>query len=459
MNRLASVVALGLLAGGAALFSPAAPPAAAATADSASTASGGATLVTLKNGLRLVLAPDPLALAVDVTVWYDAGSRYDRPGKTGVAHLFEHLMFRGSAKFGAGEHGRRVRAEGGSSGAIATPDLTAFYETLPPDAVELAFQLEADRMTTLQLTQSGLDLERSQLAGERARRATPVGIGLDLLYAKAWEGHPYARSLYGSDADVARLTIQDLRDFYRARFGPDRALVTVVGRFDPAQVTSLARKYFEPLKPTGSRPETAPSPRPQDSERRAHGTAPASLRIVMVGWRVPPRTDADWPAFNLLGPLLTRANDAPLARALIVDRRLCASVQGDVDSRREGSVFYLAAPVLPDADSTEVEDALFRELGRLLVEPVKAADLERAKRQTETAVWTSLETVRGRAQALGSAAVLAGDPNDMERQMKRMRAVTAEDVRRAASRLDPARRVVVWLAPGGGAAAAAGGPR
>ena len=449
MNRLSAVVALSLIltVGAAQRAGLGLDVAPAAAADSAASAAGGATGVTLKNGLRLVLAPDPRATAVDVAVWYDAGSRYDRPGKTGVAHLFEHLMFRGSAKFGPGEHGRRVRAEGGSSGAFATPDLTAFYQTLPPDALELAFQLESDRMATLQLTPAALELERSQLASERARRASPMGTGLDLIYARAWEGHPYARSLFGSDADVARLTIQDFRDFYRARFGPDRALVTVVGRFDADQAVSLAHRYFDLLKPTGSRSETLPAPKPLASERRATATSSASLRILMVGWRVPPRTDPDWPVFNLLGPLLTRAHDAPLCRALIVDQRLCASVQGDLDSRREGSIFYLAAPALPDADTTQVEEKLFGELGRLLVQPVKPEDLERAKRQTENAIWTSLETVRGRAQALGSAALLAGDPNDMERQIQRLRAVTADDVRRAASRLDPARRVVVWLAP------------
>jgi len=410
-------------------------------------AATGATLTTLGNGLRLVLAPDPRARSVDVAIWYDVGASQDRPGKTGLAHLFEHLMFRGSTRFGPGEHGRRVRAEGGSSGAVSTPDFTAFYQTLPPDAVELAFQLEADRMTALQITRDGLDIERPQVAGERARRATVVSVGLDLLYSQAWEGHPYARSLYGLDSDVARLTVQDCRDFHRTRFGPDRALITVVGNFDPDAVRALAQRHFGSLKATATRPAAASAPRVQTSERRASGVSPSPYRALVTGWRVPPRTDPDWPVYRLLTALLTRANDAPLARALIVDRPLCVSVQGDVDSRHEGSMFYLSALVAPDADSAEVEEYFFRELGRLLVEPVREADLERARRQTELALWLGLQTPRDRGQAIGASALLAGDPNNMGTVAERLRGVSAADIQRVAHALDPARRIVVWLTP------------
>ena len=439
MNRLACLLGIGLAVLPLTLHAAEPDPSARSTA--------GATLTTLGNGLRLVLAPDPRARSVDVTVWYDAGASADRPGKTGLAHLFEHLMFRGSSSFGAGEHARRIQAEGGSSGALSTADFTAFYQTLPSDAVELAFRLEADRMTGLAITQQGLDLERSLVAGERARRATPTTVALDLLYSRAWEGHPYARSIFGLDADLSRLTVQDCKDFYRARFGPDRALITVVGQFDPAAVLALAKRTFEPLKPTGTRPQAPVAARRQTSERRASALSPAGYRMVMAGWRVPPRSDKDWAVYSVLATLLTRANDAPLARALIIDRPLCASVQADIDNRREGSLFYVSAIVSPEADSAEVEEHLFAEVGRLLVEPVKAADLERARRQAELALWLGLQTPRDRAHAIGSSTLLAGDPKNLEQLPGRLSAVTAEDIQRVARQLDPALRTVVWLTP------------
>jgi len=408
---------------------------------------GDARLVTLKNGMRVILAPDDRATAVDVAVWYESGARFERTGKTGQAHLFEHLMFRGSERYDSGEHRRRVRAEGGSSGAYATHDFTCFYQTLPSDALELAFQLEADRMTGLELTQEALDSERRLVADERARQATPIRRGLERLYAMAWNTHPYRGSLFGLERDLERLTLQDCKSFYRARFGPDRAVVTVVGHFESEQALELARRYFEPLKPAGGRDQALPADKPVDAERRAVEPGVTPVRIVMAGWRGPRRADRDWPELSLLATLLTRASDARLTRALVVDPPLCLAVQGDMDSRRDASMFYLAASVAPQADSAEVESRLFGELGRLLVEPVGEEELERAKRQIETAVWFGLQTSRGRAQALGTGQMLAGDFQDLERQLERIRACTPADLQRAARHLDPARRNVLWLKP------------
>src|SRR5262245_59302379 len=414
--------------------------------------------VTLKNGLRLVLAPDPQAKSVDLAVWYDAGSRYDAPGKTGVAHLFEHLMFRGSSHFGPDEHTRLVRAEGGSSGAFAAPDFVAVYETLPPDALELAFRLEADRMTGLSITREGLDAERRLVADERARRATPIGDALDRTYGMAYPKHPYGVSVFGAPSDLSGLTLKDFRDFYRAHFGPKQAVVTVVGNFKRDDAVGFARKYFEPLSSSGAKSAALPTPKPQTAERRATERGDVGVRILMVAWAVPPRSHADWAPFSVLATLLTRAEDAPLNRALISDQPLCLSVQGDVDSRHDASMFYLAMAVAPAADSLAVEHALFDELSRLSREPVDEADLERAKRQTETSVWFGLQTPRSRAQALGSGTMLTGNPADLQRLLERVRAATPADLQRVVAQLTATRRNVLWLLPAAGAGATGGQP-
>jgi zinc protease len=415
--------------------------------------------VALKNGVRLVLSPDPVAKSVDVSVWYDAGSRHDAPGRTGVAHLFEHLMFRGSTHFGADEHSRLVRNEGGSSGAYATHDFISFYETLPPDALELAFRLEADRMTGLTLTQQGLDAERPLVAEERERRATPISVGLERAYALAFPNHPYGVSIFGRPADLSQVTLKNLRDFYGARFGPGNAVVTVVGNFSRERVLELARKYLEPVRGSSARAKALPADKPQTAERRAVERTHVPVRVLMTAWRIPPRNHPDWASFSLLATVLTRANDAPLATKLIGSPPLCFSIQGDVDSRREGALFYLALAVAPNADSAEVERTLYAELARLGREPVTESDLERAKHQTETTIGFGLQTTRSRAQALGSGWMLAGDPQDLDHLLERVRGASVADLQRVAAMLTRERRNVVWLLPSptDGASSSGGG--
>jgi len=403
--------------------------------------------VTLKNGLRLVMAPDAQAKSVDVAAWYDAGARYDAAGHTGTAHLFEHLMFRGSTHFGADEHSRLVRNEGGSSGAYATHDFMSYYETLPPDAVELAFRLEADRMTGLTLTQQALDAERPQVSDERELRATPISVALERAYALAFPGHPYGVSVFGRPSDLSKITLKDLRDFYRARYGPSRAIVTVVGNFSRDRVVELARKYFEPIKKASGKAPSLPAEKPQTAERRIAERAHVPLRVMMAAWRVPPRTQPDWASFSLLASVLTRANDAPLSARLIGTPPLAYSIQGDVDSRREGSLFYLALAVAPNADSAVVERTLFSELERLGREPLADSHLERAKRQTETTIEFGLQTTRSRAQAIGSGWMLANDTQDLDHLLERVRAAKPSDLQRAAGQLTAARRNIVWLLP------------
>ncbi len=403
--------------------------------------------VTLKNGLQLVLAPDAQAHSVDVAVWYDAGSRYDPRGHSGVAHLFEHLMFRGSSHFGSDEHTRLVRNEGGSSGAYAAHDFTAFYETLPPDALELAFRLESDRMTGLALTQKALDEERARVPGEREARVTPIMLGLERAYALAYPDHPYGLPVFGRPGDLAGITLKDCRDFYQARFGPGHAVVTVVGKFEREGALALAKKYFEPLRGGTAKAAALPSERPQTSQRHALDHTEVPLRVMMAAWRMPPRSHPDWVPLSLLVNLLTHADDAPLQQRLMGNPPLCVSVQGDVDSRREGSLLYLALALAPNADSAQVERTLFGELDRLTHEAVDPGDLERAKRQTETTVLFGIQTTRGRAQALGSGLVLAGSADDLDRLLDQVRAATAADLQRVAAQLSAERCDLVWLLP------------
>jgi predicted Zn-dependent peptidase len=414
-------------------------------------------MITLKNGVGLLLAPDPRAKAVNVSVWYDAGSRYDNPDRTGVAHLFEHLMFDGSTHYAAGQHAKLVRGEGGASGGYATSDFVAFYETLPPDALELAFRLEADRMTGLKLTQTSLDTERSGVANERERRATPLTRGLQRLYALMFPASSYGIPVFGRESDLTRITFKDLDEFYRRQFVPARARVTVVGNFRRDDALALAKKYLEPLRGSGAKPSPPIAEKPQTNERRSVERGQTPVRVLLLGWRLPPRSDRDWSVYNLLASHLTRGTDAPLTRALMKDRPLCLSVQGDVESRRDASLFYLAAALAPDADSAEVERTIVSGVEAAAREVPSNDALDADKRLAEIALWYNLGTTSGRAQALGLGWMLASDPADYQRQLERIRSATPQDLQNAAGKLTPAQRNVVWLVPSATDTTARGG--
>jgi predicted Zn-dependent peptidase len=258
--------------------------------------------------------------------------------------------------------------------------------------------------------------------------------------------------VYGQSADLSKLTLADAQEFYRQHFGPANAVVTVVGRFDPEQARTLARKYFEPLRATGGRaPALPPMDKPQPAERRAIDNAGSPLRALLAAWRLPPRTDPRWPALDVLSFVLVRGTSSRLSKALVYERRLCASVQGELDSHKDESLFYVSAPLLQNADTAEVERRLFGEIGRLSAETVSNDELEKAKRQIETATWLGLQNSRGRAQVIGYSVMLSGNDQDFARQLERIRAVTPNDVLEAARLLDPARREVLWIVPGPGA--------
>ena len=409
---------------------------------------------TLDNGLQVVLASDPAAAAVDVAVWYDAGTRREPAGRTGVAHLFEHLMFRGSARFGAGEHARRITASGGNFGAFTTADFSSFFDTVPASALETALELEADRMSGLTIDAKRIDLTRDGVRAERQlpQYAAPTVIGLQRLYAAAFPAHPYREPLFGAEADLKRLTLAECRAWYRDRYGPSRAVLTVTGRIDPAETRTLIAKYFGALK--GSRTTAAARPKIDLTQtgRRVSERGRAAFRILWTGWTLPGRGDPDLAPLLLLAATLARGEDSRITRTLVEQSQSCVFTDGDLEARSDASLLYCMLALAPGADSVAVERELLAEVARLTKEPLTADELEIARRHAESAILFSLQTARGRALALGTSITATGDEQDATRQLERIRACTAADIQRVAARfLTAPRRNVVWMAalPGG----------
>lgn len=401
-------------------------------------------VVTLDNGMRVLLAPDSSAASVDLAFWYDASPRLDPAGLEGMAHLFEHLMFDGTTRFPAGDFRRRIEAAGGSTNAYTAPDLTCFHSTMPPDELAKAIGMEADRMSHLALTQAKLDSEKARTRLERRERETnPFVRGLDRLYATAFARQHYRRTIFGTEASLGRITLANAREYYRSRYAPGSALMTVVGRFDPDSAEAIARRHFGSAAIRPATAVTAVTEPPQTAPRHAVEAGQLQFPLMLMGWRGPAASSDETPLLAMLSVVLSNGPASRLS-SQAGGTRLFA--RGGYEVQRDASLFYAMIGSSPQADSASIEDGLLAQVGRLAAEPVGADELERARRQVELALLFDAQAPRGRARILGAALMLEGDALRVERHLERIRSATAEDLMQVAARyLVPDQRAVVWM--------------
>lgn len=408
----------------------------------------------LSNGLTLVLAPDPRAGAVDITVWYAAGTSRETTGKTGVTHVIEQLMFRGTAA-GGEDYIRRIQRLGGTAGTESTPDYSSFFQTVPPEAVREVFGMEAARMTSLPATQADFtDVLRLVRLGRARAGNTPIVLGMQRLFAGAFEGHPYAWPAVGREEDLDAVTLEDCVAFHRAWYGPANAVVTVTGRFDPADVKAAARATFGRV---AKRPPPKPSPGelPAAASRRIQGDYAFAGPSMLIGWRVPGAASDDAPALELLARCLSGYADAPLDRTLLGADRPAAFLRSSVELRRDAGLFYTVTALRAGSDTADVravETAVRAEIARVAREGVDRDLLTRARKSMRVARLFGLQRPRDRGQAIGRGRLLADDPSLAQQNAERLAALTVEDVRAAAERwLANGTPVTVWMLPAGGA--------
>lgn len=423
-----------------------AAPARAATTPSSDPA--GSRWLTLRNGARVLLVPDPRAAAVSVSVWIETGVRYERPGILGISHLLEHLSARGIAPEGEAEVRRRIEALGGKTASFTTGDFTCFTHAVPPTALGLVLELEARRFA-VRPTQAMLDQDRTVTRDEnRARaRGNPLEVPLQRLYATAFVAHPYRWPVLGDDADLARITLADCEEFLRNRYRTDQMLVTVVGDFDPDEALLQLRRHIEPIRRHGGRRAPTPSREPEPrAERRGTFGGELPVPVLTVGWRVPAGGPDESAALELLSALLSGGRGARLPSHLADDQQTWLLMRTGRDRQREATLFWAAAVVRPGSDSAAVERRLVDEIEQLAGEPVGGEELDRARRQLEVAILLGRQSAADRGQAYGTAQMIAGDWRDAGRQLERLRALTPADLQQAASRtLSAARRTVVWV--------------
>jgi zinc protease len=406
-----------------------------------------ATRVTLANGLRVVLSPDPALGTVDATLWYRGGTRHEIAAQSGVAVLAARLTFRN----GANDPLAPLEAEGGSGQLAVTPDLTSLSATVPADGLGAALDFLAARLPGAAVSAPQLAAERAAVRAERARpERTVVARAMARLWSAAWPGHPYARTGTPPAAGDA-LTPADIEAWKKARYAPANAVLTIAGTFDRDKALADVRAKFEG-KPKGAAGAVAAAPAPKAAQR-SNERIDSQVRLCLVGWRGPGAGDPDAPALELLATCLGGGSQSRLSTALVRDWNLAITAQAGFAVQREGSLLWTLAAVPPGIDSAAVERTLLDTVKGVAQSAPEAFELERARRQLEASTWFGLQTSRQRSQVLGEAEVLAGDAAAAAKRLDALEKVTPADLKRVAARVvTEAGRATVWMLPAPAAA-------
>jgi zinc protease len=404
----------------------------------------------LANGLKVLLLENPKAPVVTFQVWYRVGSRNEAWGKTGLSHMLEHMMFKGTAKIGAEDFSRIIQENGGNDNAFTSHDYTAYFENLSADRIQVALDLESDRMRNLVLREEDFRTERMVVMEERRMRTddNPEAFLMEQVSATAFQIQPYHWPIIGWMEDVAGFTLDDLKAYYRTYYSPANAFLVVVGDFRKEELLSRIEAAFGPV-PAGTPPgQERAMEMDQAGERRVTVKREATLSNVVMAYHVPNLTGPDSYVLELVASLLSGGKSSRLHQSLVREKRLALGVDADHSLvSRDPSLFLLSAQPLPGIDPGQVEKALDGEIERLQKEVVEERELEKAKNQLEAAFILSQDSLFYQAMLLAQHEI-AGSWKALDDYLPSIRKVTAEDVRRVTRKyLVPDNRTVGTLIP------------
>jgi len=397
---------------------------------------------TLENGLRVLLLEDHRSPVVSFQVWYRVGSRNERPGATGLAHFLEHMMFKGTSTYGPRMFATLVEQNGGQDNAFTGQDLTSYFVNIAADKLDLVIALEADRMRNLLLDPKEFQSERMVVMEERRLRTEddPEGFLAEELSAIAFLAHPYRSPTVGWMEDIRRLSVEELRTFYRTYYVPNNALVVAAGDFKAADLLEKMRHQFGPIA-RGAEPPPVEAVEPrQNGERRVTVRKEAQVPLVFVGYQVPNATSKDAPALELLSTILSEGRSSRLYRRLVYEQQIALNAGGEYAYfSADPNLFWFFATGQPGQSPEALEQALVREVERLKTELVSDAELERAKNQIEASFVFRQDSVYSRVSLLARFELIGGWRLE-KAFVPAIRAVTAADLRRAAQTYFPDER-------------------
>ena len=423
---------------------------------------------TLANGLDVVIHEDHALPIVAVNVWYHVGSKNEVPGRTGYAHLFEHLMFEGSQHYDRG-YFHPLQEAGAALNGSTNADRTNYWEVMPANALELALWMESDRMGYLlpALTDAKFANQREVVLNERRQNYEnrPYGLaGMAIVSALYPEAHPYHWLTIGESADIQAATVDDMRAFFQRFYHPGNASLALAGDIDVGTGVALAERYFAEI-PGGDRPDavTVTVPEPPAEDIRLVLEDRVELPRLYLAWHSPALFADGDAELDLVGEVLSSGKTSRLYRALVYDQRIATEVAASQNSRELGSFFQIVATAAPGRTLAEVERAISKEIAALIDRGPTAAELERCLAQAEAHFLFRLQTVGGfggKSDQLNAYNMFLGDPGYFERDLERYRAATTEQLRRAAARwLKPNTRVVLSVVPRGRVALALTGSK
>jgi zinc protease len=419
----------------------------------------------LGNGLEIVLAPDPQATTISYQTWFRVGSRDENEagGETGLAHLFEHLMFTQTKTMPAGGFDRAMEAAGASANAMTSYDFTAYVNDVPPAELAVAARLESDRMLNLDLRKNQVETERDVVVEERLSSVEDNVDGTleELLFKQAFKTHPYRWPVIGWMKDIKAVTRDKAVAFYRRFYSPGNAVVVLAGKFDADEALALLARSYGPLP--ASEPPPADSAKPERApaaEVRATLQRPVPADRVVVGFPAPALGDPDRAAYEIAAEILAGGPSSPLPRTLIVDKQWASSVRGDVAPTRDPGLYMIWVQMTKGHTGEEAERIIVDATAALAARPVAAAQLGTAAARLETELLRLLSSSHGRAEGLGEFEVAGGGFARLYDRAGEYARVTADDVRRVATKYfaGGARSVVIARpAPDGGNGNAGGG--
>jgi zinc protease len=419
------------------------------------TAAGGPLItfsdVRLKNGLRVIISEDHTAPTVSVAVNYNVGSADEKVRRTGFAHLFEHMMFKGSENVGPGEHPALIFSNGGTMNGTTNNDRTLYFETLPANQLELALFLEGDRMHSLDINKANLDNQRNAVQEERRLRVDnqPYGQTYEKTGEQAYDNPAYKHSVIGSMEDLNAASVDDVATFFKTYYAPNNAVLSIVGDVDTKKTMALIEKYFGVIarQPDPKRPDlTEP---PHTAERRSTIEDPlARLSRVDIAYIVPPAGSADSAALDVLSDVLSSGRSARFNQVIVREKQLATNAFGGAQDSRGPGLFQVSATVAPGKKPEDVEAAVYAEIDKVKAGPIADWEIEKAHNGARRNQASAATSTLLRAIQLGEFALFYNDPNLINTRTDKILKVTAADVQRVAAKyLTKENRSVITTTP------------
>jgi len=402
----------------------------------------------LENGLRLIVAEDHSAPVYSIAVSYNVGSRDERRGRTGFAHLFEHMMFKGSMGVGDGEHSSLIANNGGNLNGTTDEDRTLYFETLPKNQLDLGMFLEADRMSGLDITKESLDNQRNAVQEERRLRVDnqPYGKTFEALQGTAYENFAYQHSVIGSMDDLNAASVEDVQKFFSVYYAPNNAVLAIVGDVNTDEVLAKAKQYFGKIKSNTAPPQIDMDEPTQEKEKRVQiEDSLARMPRINVAYHMSEGETADYYALNILSDILSSGQSSRLYTKLVKQEQIATGAFGGPDDKRGPGLFQLVVSPRPGKDLGEVEKTLYAELERFKKEPVTDAELQKAKRIELRNHIGNMSSSLGIAITLADNAVNFNNPGLINTGIDHLNAVTKEEIMRVANKyfVDTNRTVIV----------------